>query len=244
MAEIETPEKSSAYVHAGETGIEANEILLELKFDPAGEFLTALSRRKVAVAIARKRNVSVDEDEIEAAQIEFYTERDLFEDEQIAQWLAMMHLEAHDVRAHVRELALIERAALELFDDAKVADRFAGELHSYERVTAEAFEFSTLGKAREFILAVRENELIPAGGAALEMMRRTAPEEIAAELFSAEAGDLFGPFEKDSGAFGVLILRERKDAVLDDDLVAEIREQMFDELVETELARSPIRFLK
>ncbi len=244
MADIETPEKSSAYVHAGEIGIEADEILLDLKFEPGCEFLTSLVRRKIAVAIARKRGVAVEEEEIEAAQIEFYTERDLFEDEQIAQWLAMMHLNADAVRAHVTELALIERAKLELFDDEKVADRFSGEVHAFERVTCDAFEFTTIGKAREFILAVRENELTPAGGAAAELTRRTAPEEVAAELFSAEAGDLFGPFEKDSGSFGVLILRTRKDAVLDDDLAAEIREQMFDELVETELARSPMRFLK
>jgi hypothetical protein len=244
MGDKQTPLKSDAYVHAGNTEITPEQILLELKFDPDGAFLSNLARRKIAATIALRRGISVSNQDVESSQIEFFTDRDLFEEEQIAAWLEAMHLGRQQLREHARENVLIERARLELISDEKVADRFAADHHAYEKARVEIFEFGTIGKAREFALAVRENEIKPIGGKSLEMTRRAAPEEIAAELFSAAPGDLIGPIENDDGSFGVFLLREQRDAVLDDDLTNEIRDQLFDELVEAELARAPLRFLK
>jgi hypothetical protein len=244
MAEKESAPDEAAYLIAGGVAIAADEILLGLKFDGAAEFLGILARRKIGVAIARKAGISPDDEEVEAALTDFYQARDLFEEDQITTWLGAMHLTSEQVRRFASENALVARARLEIVTDQMIAERFASEHHAFAWAKTEVFQFDSAGKAREFILAVREEELTPAGGASLAIVRCRAPEEIAAELFSADLGALVGPHEEDDGSHSVFILRERSDAILDDELREEIRGIIFDETIDEELARDPLKFLR
>ena len=111
------------------------------------------------------------------------------------------------------------------------------------RAEADLFSFKTVGEAKEFVLAVREHEVVPKGGVRKWLTRREMPGEIAAILMSADAEELVGPVENDQGAFDVYMLNRREDAVLDDSLRDEIRDKLFGELVEAEMTRNPLTFL-
>jgi hypothetical protein len=230
------------WAKAGGITVEAADVLLDLKLRFDRGYLDGLARRKIAAAIASKRGVAVTEDELEDALASFYAERGAFEEEQIAALLQSLRVDDERVRAWVGETALIEKARSTLVTDDEVSKRFGAEQYGYARAATEVFVFATAGAARELMLAAREHELEPEDGEPRELVRRKAPDEIAAMLFASEPGEMVGPAEADDGSFEVYLLRKRQEAVLNEDLAAEIREAMFDGLIETELACNPITF--
>jgi hypothetical protein len=232
------------WISGGGISLAPETILLELKLSGAADFLRSLLARKIAGALATKRNLALSDDELDDAVASFYSDRALFEAAQIAPWLQMMHLDEASVREYVRETAMAEGARVILVTDEAVRDRFASERYDYMTAATEVFEFATAGAAKEFILAVREKEAIAPNGEPRDLTRRDAPEEIAAALFSCEPGDLVGPVETDAGSHEVFVLRGRADAELDDDLHSQIRDEMFRQLIDVELTRNPLKFLK
>ena len=232
----------TVWVRAGGIEVGAADVLLDLKLGSEGKYLDSLVRRKVAASIATQRGIAISEEELEEAVASFYADRGAFEEEQIEALRRSLRVDEDQVRAYVGEALLIERAEEVLISDEAVEKRFATEQYGYARAEVEVYVFATAGAAREFILAVREHELEPEGGDPRELVRRDAADEIAAILFTADPGDLVGPAEADDGSHEVYLLRKRQEASLDEDLMEEIREAMFEEIIETELARNPMKF--
>jgi hypothetical protein len=243
MADREKQPTDAAWIKAGGIAIAHDAVLLDLKIGIDAGFLSALVRRKIAAAIAVKRGLSLADDEFEEALAAFHADRDLFEPEQVDQWYKSRHLEEQPVREYVSETALIDRAKQELITDEQIQKRFGADRYEYDVAEADVFGFKTVGEAREFMLAVREHELTPEGGVRERLTRREAPTEIAAVLLSAEPEELVGPVETDDGRYDVYMLHRREDATLDDSLTEEIRDKLFDELIELELMRDPLTFL-
>jgi hypothetical protein len=246
MSHREPAGETKGCIRAGGAVITIEYLILYLKLESSGDmqFLNDLVRRKVAVALAEKRSLTASDEDVENALIELYTDRDLFEEDQVRDWLASRLIDEATIREYAADTVLIQLAKASLVSDEAVAERFGLEHHAFSRAMIERYEFSTIGRAREFILAVRESEHSPAGGALIQLASREAPEEIAAELIAIEPGDLIGPIETDDEMFHVYLLRERNDAELDDDLVEEIRNAMFTELIDAALVREPLKFLK
>jgi hypothetical protein len=232
------------WLKGGGVTIADDVILLELKLTGGAEFLGGLLARKIAVALASKRQIELSQEDLDAALNEFYAERELFEDAQIAEWFNSIRVKEDSVREYVREIALLARARTILVTDDAVNDRFASERYDHSLAEVEVSAFASAGKAKEFMLAVREKEAAPAGGEPRQVTRREAPEEIAATLFSCDPGDLVGPVENDEGEFEVFILRSRSEVELDDELREKIRGEMFRQLIEAELARAPVKYLE
>jgi hypothetical protein len=233
-----------AWIAAGGVTLDADAVQLELKLGNGAEFLRDLLARKIAVALAIRRQITLSDDALDDALATFYSDRDLFEEAQIAGWLASMRLDEASVRGYVRETALIERARPILVTDDAVRDRFASDRYDYMEAGVEVFAFATAGEAKEYLLAVREHEAVARDGEQRQLARREAPEEIAAALFSCEPGDLVGPVENDGGGFEVFVLRSLTEAELDVELHEQLRLEMFRQLIEAELTRAPLKFLK
>lgn len=241
-----TDKKNSqdGWITGGGIAIGPVTILLELKLGGGADFLMSLITRKIAVALATRNKITLTDDELDEALTTFYSDRDLFEDAQITGWLASRLLDEAAVREYVRETALVERARATLITDDAVRDRFASDRYDYTNAEVEVFAFATAGEAKEFMLAVREKEAEATDGEHREMLRRDAPEEIAAALFSSDPGELVGPVETDDGGFEVFVLGSRTEAELDEALSDQIRGEMFRQLIDAELIRAPLKFLK
>ncbi len=243
MAEDEK-KAQGGWIKGGGVTIDGDAVLLELKLGGGSEFVDDLLARKIAVAVATKRGITLSDDELDDALAAFYTDRDLFEEAQIAVWLKSMRLRGDAVREYVRESTLAQRVRAKLITDAAVEDRFGADRYDYAIAEVEVFEFATAGQAREFILAVREKETAAADGERRKFTRREAPEEIAALLFSCDAGELAGPVENDDGRHEVFVLRSRIEAELDEQLREQVRTEMFEQLIEAELNRDPLKFVE
>jgi hypothetical protein len=230
------------WLTAGGITIDAAAVLIELKVGDSGPFLHQFVMRKVAAAMAARRGIAVPESETEAALAAFYAERSLFEQEQIDAWHRSVPIEQPALRDFIREQILQRRLGEQLVPDAAVIERFSTNPHEYARAEVNVFTFETEGAADEFILAVRENEVQPFGER-VQMFKRDAPPDIAAVLYSAQAGDLVGPVETDDRRYRVYRLLHRARPALDGQLKEILRGAILDELLEAELVRQPREFL-
>lgn len=75
------------------------------------------------------------------------------------------------------------------------------------------------------------------------MIRCETPDDAGALIFSARPGDLVGPVEVDYESYEVYRLLRCENPTLDVRLQAQIRDELFDELLKAELARDPLIFL-
>ncbi len=221
--------------------VSSNDVLIELKLGTS-ETLTALLKRKAAVALALEHAVAVSDSELQASLESFYAERDLFEREQVRQWLDQFHVDESCVREFIRERLLVERLAPVMFSNAAVAEIFGSNPHQYAHADLHVFGFGSEGAAEEFILAVKEKEIAPFAER-ITIMKRDAPEEIAAALFASAPDELVGPVEIDDGLFRVYQLVQLHEPRLDDRLSAIIRRELLEELLNSRLERVPRVFL-
>jgi hypothetical protein len=233
--------ETSEWASGAGTRIIATDVLTELKLG-SGQLLPLLIRRKWAAGLAIKGGMKLDDSDVESLVDEFFSDRGLFEKEQVQAWLSRNLIDEAMVRDFLREQALAARLVELKFTDKAVAGRFASNPHQYGRATIRTFNFPSEGTADEFILAVREKEIVPFADQSV-IMKRDAPEEIASLLFAASPGDLVGPHETDEGLFRVYQVIQLSDATLDEAVSTLIRSEMLDELLKTELGRDPQVFL-
>lgn len=218
-------------------------VMMELKLGSGAQLLEKLSLRKAANAIARRMEITVSEQELSEAVAAFYAERKLFDGQQIRDWHRSLRLAEAALREYIRETMLSRLLRKRLVTDKAVRERFGMNPHRYTRAEAEVFIFSSEGAAREFVLAVREQETQPIYGARRWMIRCETPDDAGALIFSARPGDLVGPVEIDYQCYEVYRLLVCENPTLGGHLQAQIRDELFDELLQAELVRDPLTFL-
>ena len=167
-------------------------VLVELKLGASAQLLEDLALRRVAKAMAERRGIVNSEQESDQALDAFCVERNLLDQQQIADWRRSLHLEEATLREYVRESVLFKRLRESLISDQSVEKRFRMNPHEYARAEVAIFTFSSEGAGKEFVLAVREKETEPIHGARRWMIRRETPDEASALIFSAQPGDIVG----------------------------------------------------
>ena len=126
------------------------------------------------------------------------------------------------------------------FDEAEVCWIFQRNGGVIEEIALQAREDGAdfCAMAREFS---QDDRTRPAGGFMGRIRRTQLPKGIAARLFAAQPGDIFGP-EKASGGFALYMLQQNHPATLDDRVTSEIRDTLFNQWLQTELQRANIRY--
>ncbi len=81
----------------------------------------------------------------------------------------------------------------------------------------------------------------PASGFLGRVRRKQLPKGIAARVFAASPGELFGP-KKVSGGFALYLLQQIYPAKLDDRVAKEIRKRLFNQWLQREIQRADIRY--
>lgn len=126
------------------------------------------------------------------------------------------------------------------FDEAEVCWIF-----HQDRFVIDEIGFQTREDGADFCAFAREfsqdERTRPAGGFMGRLRREQLPKGIAARLFAAEPGEIFGP-EKAPGGFALYLLLRRYPATLDDRVVNEIRDTLFSQWLQRELQRADIRY--
>jgi hypothetical protein len=242
VARFRQMNEKNEWLKAGGVTVDSSAVLIELKVGDADDLLQRLILRKIAAARAMREGLSVLPADLGKALTAFYTEHNLFEKEQIGEWHRTLPIDEAALREFLRERILHQRLGAKLITDDAVAERFSTNPHEYARAEVNVFTFVTAGAAREFILAVEEKEVAPFGESKW-VVRRKAPEEIAAELFSGQPGNMFGPVETEDRHHAVYRLVHREEAKLDNALKEQLRGEMLTDLLKAELSRQPRAFL-
>ena len=73
------------------------------------------------------------------------------------------------------------------------------------------------------------------------MRRKQLPKGIAARVFAASPGELFGP-EKVSGGFALYLVQQLYPSKLDEQIKKEIRKHLFNQWLQREMQRADIRY--
>jgi len=241
---------SDAIASSGGVTVTLDDLLLRLKLGGDVSVETLLMHR-IAVARAVAEGLTVTDEEIEAETADLYAQLDLFEETQVAAWLARMRLTAEDLERDVRDRLLIAALRHHLVPDDLVEQRFRAAFHEYSTAAIDVLSFATPGTAAELAIQLREGETTW-GDAALRavdvtsqiLQRRQVPEEVASSLFAARPGTIVGPAETDEGGHALYRMLFRRDAVLDDELRDTIRQESFHETLRQELAKGPVQYLR
>ena len=241
---------SDEIARGGGVSASAADLLLAIKLGPGQALLQDILGRRAAAALARREGLGATEDEIEEALAEFFSENEVFEEAQQAAWLGRIRLTREALGAYFAEVILARKLREHLAPDATVEKRYQASLHHYARANVEIVELDSAGAAAETALQLREGEIAwkdataRAGGVDAQTLRRSeAPEEVAAELFSAPPGAFLGPIETDEGGHAIYRLISRSDPELDDELREELRERIFAEEMSRAFEKQPIQLL-
>ena len=126
------------------------------------------------------------------------------------------------------------------FDEAEVCWIFHRDKGVIDEIGLQAREEDAdfCRMAREFS---QDERTRPSGGFVGRVRRGQLPKGIAARLFAAAPGEVFGP-EKASGGFALYMLQRNLPAVLDDGVSNEIRNTLFSQWLQIEHQRAEIHY--
>ena len=126
------------------------------------------------------------------------------------------------------------------FDEAEVCWIFHPDRGIIEEIALQTREDGAdfCAMAREFS---QDERTRPAGGFMGRVRRKLLPKGIAARVFAASPGEIFGP-EKVAGGFALFMLQQTCPAMLDDRVRNEIRDTLFSRWLQRELQRADIRY--
>ncbi len=218
-------------------------------------FFGEFARRELVRQLAVREGVRTTPEDVHGEVDRWRYEHRLERVEDAETWLAQRGITLQDVAADA-ELRLLERLLSDKVTEGKIEPYFAQHTLDFDEAEVCWIFQRNGGVIEEIALQAREDgadfcamarefsqddRTRPAGGFMGRIRRTQLPKGIAARLFAATPGDIFGP-EKASGGFALYMLQQNHPATLDDRVTSEIRDTLFNQWLQTELQRSDIRY--
>ncbi len=218
-------------------------------------FFDEFARRELIRQLARREGVCAEQEDIQGKVDEWRYQHHLERVEDTEAYLAKRGIALQDVSedAEVRRLEylLSEKIAggqiesyfaqhtLE-FDEAEICWIFHTDKGVIDEVALQIREDGAdfYAMARRFSQDTRTRS---GSGFLGRVRRKQLPKGIAARVFAASPGELFGP-EKVSGGFALYLLQELYPATLDERIAKEIRKRLFNQWLQREMQRADIRY--
>ena len=218
-------------------------------------FFDEFACRELIRQLARREGVCAAREDVQRKVDEWRYQHRLEEVEDTEAYLAKRGITLQDVAedAEVRRLEylLSEKIAegqvepyfaqhtLE-FDEAEICWIFHTDQGVIDEVDLQIREDGAdfYAMARRFSQDVRTRS---GSGFLGRVRRKQLPKGIAARVFAASSGEIFGP-EKVSGGFGLYLLQERYPATLNEQITKEIRKHLFNQWLEREMQRADIQY--
>ena len=218
-------------------------------------FFDEFACRELIRQLARREGVCAAREDVQRKVDEWRYQHRLEEVEDTEAYLAKRGITLQDVAedAEVRRLEylLSEKIAegqvepyfaqhtLE-FDEAEICWIFHTDQGVIDEVDLQIREDGAdfYAMARRFSQDVRTRS---GSGFLGRIRRKQLPKGIAARVFAASSGEIFGP-EKVSGGFGLYLLQERYPATLNEQITKEIRKHLFNQWLGREMQRADIQY--
>ena len=235
--------------------VSMNQIVRLLGVADKLDFFSSFARRELVRQLAIREGVRTTPEDIQNDVDNWRYRHRLERVEDTEAWLVSRGINlgdvAEDAQARLMERALSDKIAegriepyfaqhtLD-FDEAEVCWIFHRDKDVMDEVGLQAREDGEdfCAMAREF---TQDERTRPAGGYMGRLRREQLPKGIAAHLFAASPGELFGP-EKAPGGFALYMLQRNFPAVLDERVSNEIRDILFSQWLQREFQRAEIHY--
>lgn len=197
-----------------------------------------LVREKLTVHEARKAGLEVTDEDVQTRADQIRRVRGLHRAVDMNRWLDQIGVTVDDLEAFIMHMVYFEKMQAHIASDDSVEEYFSLNSPRFDSLVLGHIVVESAGKARE-ILAILEDEpdlfeslaeehstadTASEGGYIGMVTRGSLVSDIEAKVFHAEPGEVLGPFgTPDGSSWEIFMVKQRRNAELDDDTRADIR---------------------
>ena len=218
-------------------------------------FFDEFARRELIRQLARREGVCATHEDIQRKVDEWRYQHRLEQVEDTEAYLAKRGIALQDV-AEDAEVRRLEYLLSEKIAEGQIESYFAQHTLAFDEAEICWIFHTDKGVIDEVALQIREDgadfyamarrfsqdaRTRSGSGFLGRVRRKQLPKGIAARVFAASPGELFGP-EKVSGGFALYLLQELYPATLDERIAKEIRKYLFNQWLQREVQRADIRY--
>jgi len=233
----------------GQQKISDGDVLKRLKITGLfNEALGSLVRDRAAQQAAATAGVSVSDDELQAAFDDFRCSLDLHKAADTTGWIEAQGLSVEDVEDYLETGLLRQKLAEKLVTDEQVDADYAQNPKQFEFARVSHIVVADKGAGEELVMSIREDgedfaavarkhsvdEATRVGGGYRGLVTRGntqgLADDVADRIFSAEVGEVVGPFESDD-TYCIVRVEENGRRPLDDELRASIRASLCEQML-------------
>lgn len=238
-------------------GIEVslNQIVRQLGVADKLDFFSSFARRELVRQLAIREGVAVKPEDIQRDVDNWRYQYRLERVEDTEAWLMSRGITLGDV-AEDAQVRRMERALSDKIAEGRIEPYFAQHTLDFDeaevnwifhrdRGVIDEIGLQAIEEGGDFCAMAREfsqdERTRPAGGYLGRVRRKQLPKGIAARLFTATPGEIFGT-EKAPGGFALYMLQRNFPAILDDRVSNEIRNILFSQWLQREFQRAEVHY--
>ena len=218
-------------------------------------FFGEYARRELLRQLAEREGIHAKPEDIQRDVDDWRYRHRLERVEDTEAWLATRGITLGDV-AEDAQARRLERMLADKVTEGRIEPYFAQHtldfdeaavcwIFHHDRGVIDEIGFQTREDGADFCALAREfsqdERTRPAGGYMGRVRREHLPKGIAARIFAAAPGEIFGP-EKAPGGFALYMLQRSYPATLDDCVIGEIRDTLFSRWLQGEMQQADIRY--
>ena len=206
--------------------------------------LKRIVKHKVTVHAAKKRGLTVSDEELQKAADVFRNYMGLHRAKETYDWMDEMGISLDDLEKFITEQCYKEKMVKTITTDEAIEEYFTLHSPKFDEVDVKHIVVDSHEKAKELMALiveepegfdefVEEHSLDVAtkhkGGQIGRVHRRSLPDEVNVKIFNAAPGDVVGPFPLGENLYAVIVVNALYPARLDDSTRTKIADAIYDE---------------
>jgi len=213
----------------------------------SGRFETMLEevlKEKLTVQAAKRLGIVLEDELIQERADLFRRAHGLQRASETNDYFASIGVTIDEFEQFITDALYQEKMNAKMLEGSAVEDYFQANLPKFDSMVVSHIVMSSEGAAREMLSMLREEDesfadmarehseadTRSSGGYIGMVMRGSLSSEVEAKVFSAEEGDLLGPFPTGDGSlYEIFRIDSKRNAQLDDETSSEIRRLLRDE---------------
>ena len=247
--------EDATLIQVNDTEVLLRDIVRQLGVADNLRFFDEFARRELIRQLARREGVCAAQEDIQRRVDDWRYQHRLEQVEDTEAFLAKRGITLLDV-AEDAEVRRLEYLLSEKIAEGKVESYFAQHSLAFDEAEICWIFHVDKGVIDEVALQIREDgadfyamarrfsqdaRTRSGSGFLGRVRRKQLPKGIAARVFAASPGEIFGP-EKVSKGFALYLLQERYPATLNKQIIKEIRKYLFNQWLQREMRRADIRY--
>ena len=247
--------EDTTLIQVNGTEVFLRDVLRQMGVDDNLRFFDEFARRELIRQLARREGVCAAREDIQRKVNDWRYQHRLEQVEDTEVYLIKRGITLQDV-AEDAEVRRLEFLLSEKIAEGKVEPYFAQHTLAFDEAEVCWIFHTDKGVIDEVDLQIREDgadfyamarqfsqdaHTRPGSGFLGRVRRKQLPKGIAARVFAASSGEIFGP-EKVSKGFALYLVQEYYPATLNEQIKKEIRKYLFNQWLQREMQRADIRY--